>query len=145
MKYTTEITIDLPRDRMMEIFDNPDNMEKWMDGLQEWEVISGEPGTPGAQMRMKFLQGKREIDMVETIVERNMPEEFHVIYEAQGVKNWANNYFTEVSPDKTRWKAEHEFKFGGFMRIMSFFMPTSMFQKQTLKNMNDFKAFAESQ
>ncbi len=145
MKYTTEITIDLPRDRMIEIFDNPDNMQKWMEGLQEWENISGEPGTPGAQMRMKFLQGKREIDMVETIVARNMPDEFRVIYEAQGVKNWANNYFTVQGPNKTRWKAEHEFKFGGFMRLMSFFMPTSMFKKQTLKNMNDFKAFAESQ
>ncbi len=146
MKYTSEITIDLPRDRMLEIMDNPDNMQKWQEGLLRWEhMTDGDFRAPGAKMKMVFQQGKREMEIVETIVSHSFPEEFKCIYETKGVKNWANNVFHEAGPDKSRWVAEHEFQFSGFMKVMSFFMPTSMFKKQTLKTMNAFKDFAESQ
>jgi len=29
MKYECELIIDLPRDRVIEMFDNPDNLSKW--------------------------------------------------------------------------------------------------------------------
>jgi carbon monoxide dehydrogenase subunit G len=40
MKYTSEIEINSPIDSVIELFDNPDNMEKWMKGLQTFEPIS---------------------------------------------------------------------------------------------------------
>ena len=44
MKYTTEITVDLPRDEFIKKLDNPDNMKHWMQGLISHEMLSGEPG-----------------------------------------------------------------------------------------------------
>ncbi|MCY1660222.1 SRPBCC family protein [Chryseobacterium sp. SL1] len=44
MKYTSEIEINSPVDRVIELFDNPNNMDKWMKGLQSFEPISGKPG-----------------------------------------------------------------------------------------------------
>jgi len=35
MKYSVEI--DLPRDRVIELFDDADNMVKWQSGLQSFE------------------------------------------------------------------------------------------------------------
>jgi hypothetical protein len=33
MNYTCEVVIDLPRDRVIELFDNPQNLTKWQPGL----------------------------------------------------------------------------------------------------------------
>lgn len=42
MKYRTEITIDLPREQVIEIFDDPDNLPKWQPGLGSFEPLSRE-------------------------------------------------------------------------------------------------------
>ena len=56
MKYTCQIVIDLPRRRVVELFDDPANLPKWMTGLQSFEHVSGEPGRPGAKSRLLFEQ-----------------------------------------------------------------------------------------
>jgi hypothetical protein len=43
-EYTVEIEIALPRHRVIELFDNPNNLVRWQTGLQSVEHISGEPG-----------------------------------------------------------------------------------------------------
>jgi hypothetical protein len=142
MKYTTEVLIDLPRDEFIKKLDNPDNMKHWMQGLVSHEQLSGEPGQEGAQMNMKFKMGKREMEMIETIIKRNMPEEMHMVYDTKGVHNIQKNYFKEEN-GKTRWISESEFQFEGFgMKLMGFLMPGA-FKKQSKKYADDFKNFAE--
>lgn len=144
MKYTTEIEINQPLDRVIELFDNPDNMDKWMEGLQSFETISGTPGQPGAKSRLKFQMGKREIEMIETITVRNLPEEFTGTYEAKGVFNIVKNHFESLPENKTKYTTEHEFQFKGFMKLFGLLMPGA-FKKQSLKYLTDFKNFAEGQ
>lgn len=142
MKYTTEITIDLTRDEFIKKLDNPDNMQHWMRGLLSHNMISGEPGHEGARMNMKFKRGKGEMEMVETIIKRNFPEEFHAAYDTKGVHNIQRNYFKEEN-GKTRWISESEFQFAGFgMKLIGFLMPGA-FKKQSMKYAQDFKNFAE--
>ena len=143
MKYEVEMTIDLPRDRVIELFDNPDNLPKWQEGLQSFELISGEAGQPGAKSRLVYLEGGRRIEMIETIEKRALPDEFTGTYEADNVWNHISNRFYEEGSDKTRWVMESEFKFSGIWRILSIFMRGS-FPKQTKEMMTDFKEFAES-
>jgi len=88
--------------------------------------------------------GKREIEMIETITVRNLPEEFSATYEAKGVFNIVTNRFLPAGPDKTRYVTDHEFQFKGFMKIMAFLMPGA-FKKQSLKYIKAFKEFAENQ
>ena len=87
--------------------------------------------------------GKREIEMIETITINKFPDEFSVTYEAKGVWNEVQNYFTEVDENLTRWKSVNVFKCVGFMKVMAFFMP-GMFKKESCKYLKNFKAFAES-
>ena len=87
--------------------------------------------------------GRREIEMIETITERKLPDVFSGTYEAKGVFNLVKNRFIEVSPVKTRWQAEHEFRFSGVMVIASLFMQKA-FRKQSLSFMEQFKEFAEN-
>ncbi len=142
MKYKVDIEIDLPRDEVIKLFDSSDNCFKWQEGLQSFDPISGEPGQPGATARLVFQMGKRTIEMIETITSRNLPDEFSGTYDAEGVHNVVSNRFIELGPNKTKWESENEFHFSGFMRLIGFFMK-SAFPKQSLKYMQDFKAFAE--
>lgn len=143
MKYTTEIVVNLPRDKFIEKLDNPENMKHWQRGLLEYEFLTGNPGDEGARMNLKYKMGKREIEMVETIIKSNFPEEFHVTYDAKGVHNVQKNYFKDEG-SSTRWISEAEFQFSGIgMKIMAFVMPGA-FKKQSMKYAQDFKNFAEN-
>lgn len=143
MKYTNEVEINLPVSRVIELFDNPDNMKHWQKGFQSFEHISGTPGQLGAKSRLKYKMGKRDIEMVETITKRNLPEEFAGTYEVKGVMNIISNRFAALSENKTKWIADNEFQFKGFMKIIAFLMPGA-FKKQSQKFLDDFKTFAES-
>lgn len=142
MKYSVDIEINKPIDRVIELFDNPDNMKKWMEGLISFEHISGTPGQPGAKSRLKFKTGKREMEMIETVTVRNLPHEFSGTYEAKGVNNIIKNKFVSVSDNKTILTNEQEFQFKGFMKVVAFIMQGA-FKKQSLKYMAAFKTFAE--
>ncbi|WP_422861071.1 SRPBCC family protein [Flagellimonas sp. W118] len=142
MKYITEIVIDLPRDEFLKKLDEPENMKHWQRGLVDFELLSENPTQEGAQMRLQYKMGKREFDMVETILKRNLPEELHTTYDTKGVHNIQKNYFKEEN-GKTRWVSESEFQFSGFgMKVIAFLMPGA-FKKQSYKYLEDFKAFAE--
>ena len=142
MKYTTEVTINLHRTRVIELFDSTENMYKWQDGLKSFKVISGEPGAEGCRSEMVYEGRKGDLEMIETITKRNLPEEFHGMYEARGVCNEMYNYFSETDSGNTIWQTVSVFKFRGLMALMAPFMRAA-FTNNTLLNMERFKSFAE--
>jgi carbon monoxide dehydrogenase subunit G len=129
MKCTTEIEINQPVKKVVKLFDNPDDMKEWMDGLQSFETIRGTQGQEGAKAKLKYKMGKREIEMIETITKRNLPDEFSGTYEAKGVFNIVKNKLIPVGDSKTKYITEREFKFSGFMKLIGMFMPGA-FKKQ---------------
>lgn len=142
MKYSVDIEINKPIDKVVELFDNPANMKEWMEGLISFEHVSGTPGKVGAKSKLKFKTGNREMEMIETVTVRNLPHEFSGTYEAKGVYNIVKNKFVSVSNNKTILTNEQEFQFKGFMKIVAFVMQGA-FKKQSLKYMTAFKTFAE--
>lgn len=142
MKYINEITINLSRDRVIELFDNTENLYEWQEGLLSFELLEGEAGQEGAVSKMVYASRKNDLLMTETIVKRKFPEEFIAMYRAKGVKNVINNYFIEVKPGQTTWKMHNVFRFRGMMAIMSPFMK-SAFQANTVLTMERFKLFVE--
>lgn len=145
MKYQNQITINAPRAKCIELLDKPENMKHWQQGLQSYELLDGDQGRVGARMRLHYKMGKREIEMLETIVRYEFPDRFDATYETKGVWNLVENHFTENEAGHTVWTADCEFKFSGLMRVMSIFMPKSMFQKQSFQYLEDFKTFVEAQ
>lgn len=144
MKYRSEITIDLPRDQMVAILDDPENMKYWQKGLVAYRHLSGEPGTEGAQMELEYKMGKRSMVMVETIIKRNMPEEMHTTYDTKSVHNIQKNYFQELGDGRSKWISDSEFQFDNLlMKLMGWLMP-GVFKKQSMAYLKDFKAFAET-
>jgi carbon monoxide dehydrogenase subunit G len=142
MKYSEEIEINKPIEKVIELFDNPDNLKKWMEGLQSFEHLSGTPGQPGAKSKLKFKMGNREMEMIETVITRNLPHEFTGSYEAKGGYNIVKNKFVKLSGTRTKHITEHEFRFKGFMKVIAFLF-SGMFKKQSMKYLKAFKEFVE--
>lgn len=139
MIYSITKTINAPRARVVELFDNPDNMSKWQPELISFDHFEGELGKPGAKSRLKYQMGKREVEMIETIELRELPDRFDGIYEAKGVWNRVRNTFVDKG-ETTEWIIETEFRMKGFMKLMEWFMPGA-FKKQTAKFMDRFIEF----
>jgi len=100
--YTVSIDIELPRERVIELFDDPDNLVKWQPGLLSFERISGEPGQPGARSKLTYQHGKRTMDLIEVLEVRKLPEEFHGRYEWPGGRATGTGRSRALSPPLRR-------------------------------------------
>lgn len=143
LDYTTAIVINLPRDKVIALFDEVNNLPKWQKGLKRFEPLEGSPGMPGAKSRLTYQMGKRKLVMIETITRRELPDRFDGTYETEGVYNTVENRFSELGPDRTLWESHNIFQFASLpMKFMSWLMP-GLFRRQSQKYAEDFKAFAE--
>lgn len=144
MKFKCSVDINAPINRVVELFDNPDNLKEWQDGFVSFEPLSGTPGEPGAKSLLKYKHGKREMELIETITLRNLPEEFSGTYEHKHMDNSVKCSFISLSENETRWEYHVNYiKFKGFMpKLMAFLMP-NLSKKYTQKWLDQFKAFVE--
>lgn len=146
MKFSCSVDINLPRHRVIQLFDNPENMKYWQDGFISFNPVSGNPGEVGAQSHITYKMGRKEMVLLETVALKDLPHTFHGIYEGDFGKNTMNSYFEEIGPNKTRWRSDLEYlEARGFvMKIMTKIMPSVM-KKQTQKWMDQFKRWSEEQ
>ena len=142
MKYSVHVDIQKPLDEVIRLFDDPDNLPKWQPDLIEMEPVAGIPGQPGGQMRLVYRMGKREFEMIETVLERDLPKRLSMRFDTQGMRNIMVNHF-EAIEGGTRWHADNDFVGQGWLKLMTWFMPGA-FRKESLKTMRRFKEFAES-
>ncbi len=145
MKYTVEIDIDLPRDQVVQLFDDPENLHKWQPELVQFSGISGVPGEVGAKSKLRYRVGRSECELIETITKRELPNEFSGTYETKGIWNSVQNFFSEAGSNRTHWRMMAEFRGTTlFMKLMCLFAPW-MFKTQSMRMLKQFKAFAESE
>ncbi|GAA4900090.1 SRPBCC family protein [Ferrimonas pelagia] len=142
MKYQCQVLIALPRKRVIALFDDPDNLPRWQPELLSFEPLEGILGQPGSTSRLLYRMGKKEVVMLETVIERALPDRFCARYQADGVDNRCDNRFFEQD-NGTLWQMETEFRFHGWMRLMC--CVPWLFKRQTLASMQSFKTFAEQQ
>ena len=144
MRCQIEIEVDLPRERLIELFLDRDNLKKWQTGFVSLEPISGATGEVGAKTRQVHKSGSREQEIVETITVMNPPEEICGTYEGGSVRTLIENRFYEVAGGKTRWVLVSDFQSTNIILKLLAFLAPGMFKKQTRLFMDRFKEFAES-
>lgn len=141
MRYVCEVTINKPREEVLEFFDNPDNLYKWQKNLKKYEIIEGEPRQDGVKSRFTYDENGKKVVMIETIEKFNYPDQMIAIYEAKNMWNRCVNDLIDQG-DNTVWRLDSEFRCKGFMRLICLFGQKA-FVNQTMNDMNNFKAFAE--
>lgn len=144
MKFTCQVEINAPKLKVVELFDNPDNLKEWQDGFVAMEFLEGEPGAVGSTAKMIYKTGKREIELMETILTNNLPDDFEGEYVHKHMTNTMKNTFETLKNGNTLYQADiHYSKFNGLMiKLMASIFP-GMFKKQTQKWMDQFKRFVE--
>ena len=146
MKFTCSVTINKPRDKVVEYFINPKYLEEYQEGFLRKELVSGTPQEVGAISKLYYKMGKGEMVLTETILANDLPKSFYAEYFHKHTENTMRSTFTEIDASTTRYDSEiHYTAFKGIVvKLMSKLFP-GFFKKQVQKWLNIMKAFAERQ
>ena len=144
MNFTCSVEIKKPINEVVALFDNPENLSEWQDGFIRMETISGTPGEVGSKSRMLYKMGKGTMELIETILVNDLPNELKGQYEHKHMDNTMSNRFTTLPNGDTLYEAEiHYTAFKGFIvKVMKTLFP-GMFKKQVQKWLNQFRDFCE--
>ena len=107
------------------------------------DLIEGVLGKKGAKSKLTFQMGKKNIEMVETILTDDLPKDFSIQFETKGMTNIVKSTFEVVAPDVTKLISYNEFNTSGFMKIMAWLKPRA-FKKQSMIYMTHFKEYVET-
>lgn len=144
MKYTLTNTINKPFDELIEKFKDPEGIKHWMDGLQKIEHISGIPNEVGYKRTLHFLHKNKEMEIIETILEQNLPHQIKFAYQSPMGNNEVEMLFEKITDTSVKQTNNTEMELKGIMKVMGPLIK-GMFKKYSLKLMTAFKTYAEHQ
>lgn len=143
MKSKTEVLIQAPRDKVLEMWQSFEDQKKWQKGLESLELRNGKPGYIGTQTYYTYKMGRKRLDMQETLIHNNLPSEYQVLQEADYVISRHKYYITEPEPGKTLWTTISETRFQSLgLRFMAWLSP-GLFEKEQQKTLEAFRDYVE--
>jgi hypothetical protein len=142
MKSIVEVDIDVPQARVAALFGNPENTPQWMDDVDRYEAISGEPGMPGSKYRL--VPRKGTMVFVATVLPSRLPDEFRLELQASGVVVSVTSRLVALSPSRTRLTSEEVFRFKGLFRTVFGLLARAAIRSAHRRHIAAFKRFAES-
>ena len=145
MKYNCSIKINKPLIEVVELWTDENNFYNWQDGFQSIKLTSGNKNEIGAVSQILIQQGKMNIELTETILVNNLPEERTAKYVHVHMTNTQTTRFVAVNDNITEYISEVEYtQFNGLaLKLMAKLFP-GKFKAQSEKWMVQFKVFAES-
>jgi len=143
MKSKTEVVIHAPREKVLEMWQSFEDQKNWQKGLESLEYRNGKPGYIGTQLHYSYKLGRKRLDMQETLIQSNLPTEYQVLQEAEGVINRQKHYITEPEPGKTLWTTITETRFKRWgLRFMGWLSP-GLFEREQQKIFEAFRDYVE--
>jgi carbon monoxide dehydrogenase subunit G len=143
MKYTCDIIINKPIDEVLAVFQDAESLKHWQPGLVSVELLSGTAGQVGAKSKLKFLMGKKTIEMIETILVNDLPKDFTLQFETSGMVNSVKSTFENNGENQTKLSTYNEFQMNGFYKLLGWLMPGA-FKKQSIIYLNHLKEYVET-
>ncbi|HLP19587.1 MAG TPA: SRPBCC family protein [Chitinophagales bacterium] len=142
MKYTTEIKINAPIEKVAELIGDHNMMKNWMKELITHETVSGTPRKEGAKTKLRLNLGGG-VDVLETLIKIDFPNFFVTKYELpQGSLTVVITF--EKDGKGTIYKLDHSFEFKGMLKIGTALMKPG-FIKHSERMMQDFKKMVEKE
>lgn len=144
MNFTCTVTVNAPLEEVTRLFNDERHLREWQDGYVGTQLLRGQVGKVGAQSKISFKQGKRSMELLETLQVVNLPHEKTALYEHAHMTNSMQNLFTLEPDGSTRYTANIQYtEFHGLIpKMMVKFFP-GIFKKQVQKWLTQFKVFVE--
>jgi len=142
MKSIVEVEINRPQKETAELYADPRNNLQWMHDIARYEPLNGEEGMPGSTYRLVPKEG--DMIFVATVVERDLPNQLKLRFEASDVDVDITGTFSSLSATRTKLISEEVFTFNGADEET-----VSSSVKEDIKaahrsHIEDFKRFSES-
>lgn len=144
MNYTMEIVIDAPLDVVAAVAARPTEWKNWLEGLKDFEHLSGTDGKAGARYRLVFITGKREMVFTAEINQNELPTFMRVTMEACNLVATATTRLQAIDGKRTRYISEQDFAFKGLFNQVIGFVLQREFRAQTRRHLARFKRLVES-
>ena len=143
ISYSSEIIVEKSVEEAWAVMSDESKISKWLKGIKEMELISGEKGTIGAVTEYTFDQNGQESVIVETITSVNKNQDISMNFVMENVMHMDYHLEFKNKQGKTHITSSTTTKgLGLFMRSMVSFM-TSAMQTQEDENMNNLKTLIE--
>jgi uncharacterized protein YndB with AHSA1/START domain len=141
MRSVVDLEIAAPRERVAELYADPDNNPKWMEDLERNEPISGKLGEPGSRYRM--VSKDSDMHFVVTVVSVRLPEnvQLHLDWKQSTVD--INVDFRQQDVGTTRFVSTEDFNFTGLLPRIFGRLATRAIKSAHRRHMEAFKRFAE--
>lgn len=142
MKYTLSNTINGSLNNITQKMTNPDGTKQWTEGLQTIEQISGEYCNVGSKRKLHYLFKNKELIIIETILEQNLPTQIKFAYDSEMGRNIVELIFEQLPNNRVKQTSNTTMELKGKMKLFGFiFKP--VFKKQSKKYMTAFKKYVE--
>jgi len=140
MKFKSPVIIKQNKNKVADIFCNPELQHHFQDGFKSKTLISGVEGENGAKSKMVY----EKLELIETILENKLPDSFYALYEHKYTTNTMRVQLTDLADGSTQYDSEMDYTQlnGFFIKMMAKIYP-GMFRKQVEKWMNQFRAYCE--
>jgi hypothetical protein len=141
MKSTVQLDINVPQQRLATLFADPTLNTRWMDDVERYEPISGQPGAPGSQYRL--VPKKGDMVFVATVISNDLPNESRLHLDASNFTVSVTAKYVALSPGKSRLVSEEVFTFKSLIGKITGFFARSAIHDAHRRHMEAFKRFAE--
>ncbi|MFT5723623.1 MAG: hypothetical protein ACI9JN_000740 [Bacteroidia bacterium] len=144
MKFTGSTIINRKKSLVTDLFINPDYLKEYQDEFQNKELLEGEQGQVGAVSKMYFDDGKRKMELIETITKNDLPDTLEAFYHHKHMDNTMTCIFKDLVDNKTEYACAFDYVavLGSVPKLMFRLFP-NVFGKQGEKWMKQFKVFVE--
>lgn len=144
MKFRSEVEIEKPINKLVELIQDPECTLQWLEGLRSVEHISGEFRQPGAKSKVVFDSAAGRMLITETVLSNDLPNEYRIRYDGQGYVSFSNYSFEVVSENLTKFTMSQEVELKGALRLAQGLVRGKV-KRQLQKSAESFKRFAENQ
>ncbi|MAW60208.1 MAG: hypothetical protein CMJ94_05160 [Planctomycetes bacterium] len=138
-----EVRIDRPVAQVWTMFTDVELMPQWCKGFVSLETIEGEPETVGSKHRLLFQEGKRQIEMIETVTAFDPHERFAFEAATKGMSNTCEMRFS-AEGDATVIRSTNCFYAGSFLFKLMMPMMRGAISKRITEDLERLKALVES-
>jgi hypothetical protein len=143
MRSVVQVEIEMPKDRVVALYADPENSTEWMDDIDRYEAIRGKPGLPGSKYRLVPKHGS--MVFVATVLDNPSPDEVRLELEAPKVTVSVTGRFGSISAHRTRLTSVEVFQFKGMFSRLKGVLASAAIQRAHRRHMAAFARFAEAQ
>ncbi|GGN16985.1 hypothetical protein GCM10011609_67290 [Lentzea pudingi] len=138
MRFTKEIVLDQPIERVRVLTSDPAHLHRWQPDLVSITQHGEMPGAEGSTATLTY----RRFTLEETVLAANAHERISR-YETRGMVHTIANRYSVLDGRRTLLVCENEFELSGLLRLGRRVLEKSL-REQVERNVENFKKFIDA-